>query len=139
MTRKLRELNADALGMGVSFLCAAHCMLIPALMAASAYGGMVWLENHTLELVFIIASVAIASWSLIQSYLNRHRKITPLLVVLAGFLLIIIGQQFNSGAQEHLITGIGGLVIAVAHFLNWKLLSRQEGYTEVISPVKKAA
>ena len=139
MTRRIREINPDVWGMGVSFLCAAHCMLIPVLMAASTYGGMVWLESHTLEWIFIAASLVIASWSLVQSYLSRHRKAMPLLVVSAGFLLIIIGQQFNSGAQEHLITGIGGLVIALAHFLNWKLLSRKENYAKMMSRVKKAA
>ncbi len=138
MRLKSSKFNIDALGMGVSFLCALHCISIPILLTFSTIGGLVWLESHFVEWIFIAASLVIAGWSLLHSYRNEHRNPLPLIIVITGFVLIAIAQQLPSNS-EHFLTGIGGLIVASAHYINWKLLSRSRQTARLIAGVKKAA
>ena len=124
--------NLDFFGFSTSLLCAIHCVLIPIAFAFGLFKGAHWLANPFVEWGFIFSAILIASLSLIQSYLNKHKKGEPLLIASIGFLMLIISHEFVV-IWWHYIAALGGLFIAVAHYLNWKLLYTSKKSQEIPS------
>ncbi len=112
--------HLDFVGFSASMLCAIHCAALPIGMTAGAVGGMAWLENPLFEGAFIIASIGIAGWSLSRSYWLHHHQWTALKIVAVGFLLLLAGR-FIENAWEIVLTVAGGITIATAHWVNWRL------------------
>jgi hypothetical protein len=121
MENKFFGLNWDFFGFIASIACALHCATVPILLTIGALGGLAWLEHPLVEGFFIVLSLLLASWSLIGSYINQHRNPSALVTVVLGFLLIIT-SRFIEGSAEAVLMVIGGLTIALAHYINWKLL-----------------
>ena len=127
MRRRFFSLHADFLGFSASVLCALHCAAIPLLLTAGAFSGVAWLENEWVEFLFIGSAILFASWSLIKAFF-QHQQIVPLLLVVVGFSLIL-WNHFGHGVEEvHRHGGmadalraiIGGILIATAHYVNWR-------------------
>ncbi|MEM1214427.1 MAG: MerC domain-containing protein [Bacteroidota bacterium] len=112
----------DILGFSASFLCAVHCVLMPLLLTLGLASGLEWLEEPLIEWSFILTTVILASWSLVGTW-SRHHDKRPLLIAGVGFA-IIIGVHLLPGHVNHYIAGLGGLLIAYAHYRNWRLLHR---------------
>ncbi len=122
MNNRFFGLNLDFLGFSASLICAIHCALLPLILSLGALSGLSWLGSHAFDIVFIIISVIIASWSLFSSYLNHHRKTNALWVVLLGFMVIIASRMVGHEAS-HILMGAGGFIIALAHYVNWRMLT----------------
>ena len=111
--------NIDLAGFIVSFLCAIHCAAMPILISWGLLSSTA-LESHAIfEWVIIGLSIIIASWSLFRSYIRDHRNLIPILIVTFGFALILIDHL--SHAHGWMLV-VGGLSIASAHLVNWKML-----------------
>lgn len=123
MKSKFISINADFAGFMASMLCAIHCAALPFVLTLGTLSNLAWLEHGLIEVVFITLSIVIASWSLLRSYFLHHRSMQAILLVAAGFA-VIIGSRFVNGDGEHWLTMAGGLIIAAAHTLNWRLLSQ---------------
>ncbi len=121
MEKKFFGFNWDFFGFMASLACALHCATVPLLLTIGTLGGLAWLEHPVVEGAFIALSLLLASWSLIGSYFNQHRNLSALVTVVLGFVLII-ASRFAEGNAEVLLTVLGGLTIALAHYINWKLL-----------------
>ncbi len=108
----------DVLGMSASLICAVHCAAIPLFFSfGSAY--MADLLHHPVfEVGFLLIAIVVAVWSLGKSYLNHHQDRRPLIVGVIGVVLVTFGVVLHSW----FITLPGGLVLALAHFWNLKLL-----------------
>ncbi len=120
MKNNFVRLHLDFVGFSASMLCAVHCAALPIWMTIGTLGGMVWLENPFFEGIFIAASVGIAAWSLSRSYWLHHHQWTALKIVAAGFLLLLAGRLVEN-AWEVALTVAGGITIAAAHWVNWRL------------------
>ena len=114
------SLNLDFVGFTASMLCAVHCAAVPLLLTFGALSGLAWLETPWIEMSFIGVSLVVASWSLLRSYLIHHQKFTAISVVLLGFLLIVT-SRFAAEGWEPALTVLGGVAIAVAHIINWRM------------------
>ena len=117
------NINLDFLGGAASLLCALHCMLLPAALAAGMLGGLAWLGGHWGERAFIGLSFALALGSLVPAYLRKHRSAGPLLSAAGGFLLLLFSQAGEG--HRHELAALGGLAVAGAHLLNWRRLRRE--------------
>ena len=108
----------DILGMSASLVCAVHCAAIPLVFSlGSAY--MADLLHHPVfEVGFLLVALVLAVWSLGKSYLHHHGNRTPLLIGAAGMAMVVLGVM----AHAWFITLPGGLILAIAHFWNLKLL-----------------
>jgi hypothetical protein len=114
------KLNLDFLGMSASLLCAVHCSVLPLLLTVGLLGGFSWLEHPAVEITFIFSSLMLAWLSLLPGWRRGHGRIEPVLTMLVGFGLIVLAHVFHE-QYEGLLMTLGGLAIAVAHFLNWRL------------------
>lgn len=110
----------DLLGFSASFLCAIHCVLLPLVLSLGLAGGIPWLESHSLEMMLIVSTLIMASWSLLGSWPKHHNR-KPLMLAAIGFV-IIFGVHLLEGDIAHYVSAIGGVFIAYAHYLNWRLL-----------------
>lgn len=110
----------DILGVSASFLCAIHCVLLPLFLSLGLAGAFPWLQSHSLELALIFSTLVLASWSLLGSW-HKHRQIKPIIIATVGFL-IIFGVHSLEGDIAHYFSALGGILIAYAHYVNWRLL-----------------
>jgi len=113
----------DFIGIAASLLCAVHCLALPFLLTVGVLSGLLWLGSALVEWTFISLSIMIAGFSLLWSFLRQHRRTEPLWLAGIGCMLLIMSRLVE-GADEHLLTGLGGILIAVAHFVNWRLTQK---------------
>ncbi|MEL7122079.1 MAG: MerC domain-containing protein [Bacteroidota bacterium] len=121
MKDRFFSLNKDFVGFIASMACAIHCSLLPLALTFGALSGLAWMERPWVEAVFIILSIIIATWSLADGYFNKHKNFKAIAIVIVGFSLIIM-SRFVEGNWEAILTTLGGIGIAVAHYVNWTLL-----------------
>ncbi|WP_256003421.1 MerC domain-containing protein [Pedobacter deserti] len=119
MKSLLKSERLDQLGITASVGCAIHCAALPLMVTSLPLIGMEFLASPWVETSMIVLSVIIAVTSLSTTY-KRHRNTTPLLALLCGFALIASGH-FLWHEAEALLIPLGGITIAAAHYINWKL------------------
>jgi len=108
----------DIYGMAASIICAVHCAAIPVLFTfGSAYMADI-LHHPVFEIGFLLIAIVIAVWSLGKSYLYHHHDKRPLIAGVFGVALVTLGVVLHAWQ----ITLPGGLILAAAHFWNFKLL-----------------
>ncbi|WP_049622895.1 MerC domain-containing protein [Frateuria defendens] len=114
---------ADRIGAGASFLCAIHCAALPFVLAALPVLGLEFLADHRFEHGFVLFASALALASLLSAY-RHHRRALPLMLALPGLLLLLLGvtvaERYPIALHSTLVT-TGGLLVAVAHFVNLRL------------------
>ncbi|MEH0152987.1 MerC domain-containing protein [Limibacter armeniacum] len=112
--------NMDFIGFSVSLLCAVHCIALPIFLSIVPLTGLQFLDHIWIEYSIILASFIIASYALIHGYYKHHQKPLAMTVVVVGFILIVTGHFLQDEWKEIMLTSSGGVVIAIAHLLNWK-------------------
>ncbi len=124
ISMKLRsyKINLDRLGITASTLCAIHCAALPFLITVLPMWGMDFLANEAIEIAMIVISLIIGVWSLSSAYRKQHRRILPILVLIAGFASIATGHFSGIEQLEPILIPSGGFIIAVAHFINLQML-----------------
>jgi hypothetical protein len=110
----------DNIGMTASTLCAIHCAIVPLLITTLPLIGLGFLANPRVEWSMIILALMLGVSSIGSSYFRTHHRPLPLLLLCGGFLVIIAGHTLITGWAEAVIVPCGGLIIATAHFVNYK-------------------
>jgi len=101
-----------------------HCLLasffvalLPAISLLSLAGDELF---HQLLLVIIIPVSSIA----LLSGLAKHRNWSIIVSGGVGLLTLLaaalLGHDFLSQSGEKLLTGLGGVILAIAHFFNYR-------------------
>ncbi len=117
-TRK--ALKLDNIGMTASTLCAIHCAAVPVFFTSLPVFGLEFLANPWVEWGMILFALLIGVSAIGGSYLRMHRRPLPVLLLALGFAVIILGHLFTNGWVEAVIVPAGGIIIAIAHFVNYK-------------------
>ncbi len=110
----------DKIGITASTLCAIHCAVVPIIFTSLPLIGLGFLALPWVEWGMIIFALMVGVYSIGASYLRTHHKPLPLILLLIGFAIILLGHAFLSTAVEGFVVPIGGMVIALAHFVNYK-------------------
>ena len=113
--------NLDRMGVTASALCAVHCALVPIFITALPLLGLEFLANDWVEITMIAVSAILGTLSLSLSYRKQHRKLLPFIVLITGFILISIGHFSGFQSLEPILIPAGGIIVAAAHVVNWKL------------------
>ena len=117
---KKHSSRLDSVGMTASILCAIHCAIVPILITSLPLFGLGFLANPLLEWGMIILALFIGFYAIGLSYFRTHHKPLPMILLATGFLVIIAGHLFVTGWHEAIIVPLGGLLIAAAHFFNFR-------------------
>ena len=110
----------DNIGMTASTLCAIHCAVVPVFFTSLPLLGLGFLANPLIEWGMILLALIIGIASIGGSYTRSHHRVLPMLLLVAGFVIIIVGHVFTKGWLEAIIVPIGGFTVAFAHFVNYK-------------------
>jgi hypothetical protein len=116
--------SLDGAAAALSSLCLLHCLLLPvglglapiiSGLSGTALHGPFWLHW---ALLAVAAPVSVyALWR--GARLHGDRR--PWVMALLGFALMSAGAlSHNLGVQEQVLTVLGGLFVALAHWQNWK-------------------
>jgi len=122
MKQRSYKINLDRLGMTASALCAIHCAALPFVITVLPMWGMAFLASETVEITMIVLSLILGVWSLSSAYRKQHQRITPILVLVLGFICIALGHFLGLGELEPVLIPLGGFTIAAAHYLNLRLV-----------------
>ncbi|PJJ83274.1 MerC mercury resistance protein [Mucilaginibacter auburnensis] len=82
--------------------------------------GLGFLTHPLFEWGMILLALLLGVSSIFLSYFRTHKRPAPLLLLLGGFVVIIAGHTLLHGWIEAIVVPVGGLTIALAHFLNYK-------------------
>jgi hypothetical protein len=110
----------DRIGITASTLCAIHCAVVPLVFTSLPLIGMSFLALPLVEWGMILFALMIGLYSIGLSYLRIHRRPLPVILLVTGFAIIMLGHVFLSGRIEGIIVPAGGLLIATAHFINYR-------------------
>jgi hypothetical protein len=110
----------DNIGMTASTLCAIHCAVVPMLITTLPLIGLGFLANPWVEWSMIILALMLGVSSIGMSYFRTHHRKLPLIMLVTGFMVIIVGHILITGWVEAIVVPCGGLIIATAHFVNYK-------------------
>lgn len=106
----------DRVGVLLSGLCAAHCVLGIVIVAGLGLGGGVLLDPivHRVGLLLatLIAGVAIAIGAI------QHRRAAPFVVAMTGLSFMGGALAVEHGPKEAVLTIIGVALVALGHLLN---------------------
>lgn len=117
-----KENPLDFVGISASLICGIHCAALPFIMVLTPLAGLRFLAEPWIEYSVIAGSFIIAMFSLIHGYRRHHHRPLPLRIAGLGFLLIGIGHLFHGKGLEHALVAIGALLVALAHYINWRYI-----------------
>lgn len=108
----------DRVGIGLSGLCALHCMASIALVSGLGIGGEFLLspEIHRWGLLVatLIAGVAIG-WGAL-----RHRMAMPFVIAMTGLTFMGAALAVPHGYKEAILTILGVALVSLGHILNMR-------------------
>jgi hypothetical protein len=107
----------DLMGTCVSLMCALHCLTVPLLVTVLPLAGAGVFLGGSLEVLFIAASVALATGSLCWGF-RRHRRWQMFIVLGAALTMIAVGRFLASESFELVFVVMGAAVLAGGHLLN---------------------
>ena len=120
MKSSIKVERLDLWGMTASIGCAIHCAALPLVATALPLLGLDFLANAWVEVIMIVLSVVLGTWSLLGTF-REHKSIVPILLLITGFVFILSGHFLREDLESILIP-LGGFTLAFAHFINWKLV-----------------
>ena len=107
----------DLVGACVSLLCAVHCLTVPFLVTVLPLAGVGVLLGGSLEILFIVASVVLATGCLCWGF-RRHRRWRVFIVLSAALTMIAVGRFLASEPYELVFVFMGAMVLTAGHLLN---------------------
>ena len=124
MPPRQRHHLLDRFGAASSLTCAAHCALLPLLVAAlPSLGLAVWLSD-SLELGFVVFATLLGASSLLWGY-RRHRAVRALGLLLPGLAVLWFGVLYaplhESTVPHAVAMTFGGTLVALGHLANLRL------------------
>lgn len=119
-TERTLHRRLDTVGIYLSTACALHCLLLPALLTVLPFLGLSILADHGFEMAIIALSSCLAMLSLCWGTRIHGNFKLFLLVVTAISFFAIGGFHIGTWIDASLVT-LGGLCLALAHFLNRRL------------------
>jgi len=120
MNQRFFGLHLDFFGFIASFLCAIHCAALPIVLTVGVFGGLTWISDPAFELVFLLASIAIAALTLLNSVRKQQLTKSALILFVSGFVLLLISRMLpHTHGIELVFAVLGGFTIAGAHVHHW--------------------
>lgn len=116
--------KADRVGAIASLVCAAHCALLPVVIALLPALGIATAFSEHFEEWFAVFATLLGLFALVTGY-RRHRALHALLLLVPGLLIIWVGVLYaplhHSVWPHALVMTAGGSLIALAHLANLRL------------------
>jgi hypothetical protein len=121
----IRQLS-DFTGMGISIMCAVHCLLLPTLLIFLPSLASLGLDNELYHywMIFLVIPISIYALSL---GCRKHKKYTLLIWGFFGLSFLIfavLGENMIGEFGEKSFTLIGATLLALGHYFNFRLCQK---------------
>jgi len=121
--------SLDKSAIALSTLCLAHCLLLPLITVLLPTMVATALNQELFHILMVICVLPISIYALTMGC-KKHSKLSIGLYGALGLTLLvsalIFGESYLGEVGEKALTTLGGLVIAFAHFQNYKLCQKSE-------------
>ncbi len=119
----------DKSAIGLSLLCAIHCLVFPLIIVLMPSLIALPLNNEMFHVWMVVAVLPTSAYALTIGC-RQHKRYRLLILGLLGLaclvLAVVLGEIFLSGACEKMLTSIGVGIIAYGHYRNYRLCQHQE-------------
>lgn len=113
----------DKLGAACSGLCVCHCLVTPILIAAGGFGALgALMQSEVVHQALLVPVILLAMLSFPAS-IRRTRYWWPGILAAVGIGFLVAAQALGH-EREAILTVIGGVGVAVAHWLNHRKILR---------------
>lgn len=119
--RRLRNKSVEflsKLGFSLSVLCAIHCLAMPFIFAFAPFLGS--FISHSTEIYLVLVSAGLAVVVFWKSY-QEHHNLLPIALFLLSVMASLSGLFLFHETLEIPLMATGGIVMAFAYYLNWKI------------------
>ena len=114
------QVALDTSGSVLSLLCAAHCLLLPALIALLPSLSLKWLMQGWVHILLLGLVFPVATFALVRGYQN-HKQQWILYTGGAGLLLLLVAVLWGHALHaEAALTLVGSLLLVASHFGNFR-------------------
>lgn len=116
-----RSARLDRMAIGLSALCALHCVATAALLVLVSAAGDA-LAAPIIHEVGLVLAIAFGIAGIGRGY-ARHRLWQPAVIGSAGIIIMAWAMTLGHGSGELAATLVGVAILAFAHYLNHRTLS----------------
>ena len=118
------QMVTDKFAIGLSLICAIHCLALPLLLIILPSMIVLQLDNEIFHTLIIITVLPVSIFALTLGY-KKHKRNWLLIVGFAGLLLLVIavilGEETTGEFGEKLLTVLGASLVAAGHLWNFRL------------------
>lgn len=120
--KTIQELT-DKFSIGLSMLCAIHCLLLPFLLVALPSLASLQLANEEFHIWILVAVIPTSVFALTLGC-KKHQRYRLLLWGIAGLILmvlaILLGHDIIGELGEKVLTLLGAIFVVIAHWQNFR-------------------
>ena len=126
----MRSIQAltDRTSIGLSLVCAIHCLFVPVLLVALPSLASLPLESETFHVWMVVAVLPISIFALTLGC-KKHKRYKIIFLGALGLISLISALLLESligEIGEKLLTLLGAGLIAWGHFTNFKLCQQHD-------------
>ena len=129
---KTTQVLTDKLAIGLSVMCAIHCLAVPILFLLLPSAAVLPLDNEAFHF-WLVAAVIPSSIYALTLGCRQHKRYRLLTMGTIGLSLLIfalaLGEDRIGEIGEKTLTVIGACFIAAGHWLNFRLCRAKDANT----------
>ena len=114
---------ADRAAIGLSMLCALHCLALPVMVALLPSLVALGLEDESFHIWLAVVVIPLSAFALTLGC-AKHRRMGVLYTGLVGLVVLcvtpLLGHDYLGEYGERVLTLTGSLLIAVSHVRNFR-------------------
>ncbi|MEM9103664.1 MAG: MerC domain-containing protein [Pseudomonadota bacterium] len=121
---RLSQTATDKMAIGISVLCAFHCLVLPVTIIFLPSVMAAQLENEAFHLWMVLAVIPISLYALTLGC-QQHKRYSIALLGVIGLLLLVaaifVAEPFLGELGEKTFTLLGSCLIVAGHWYNYRL------------------
>jgi len=122
-------MHTDKAAIGLSFLCALHCLALPLAFALFPGVAVSHLSSEAFHLWMVFAVVPLSAYALTLGC-DQHKKTYLLGLGFVGLacliLAVVLGESFLGEIGEKSLTLIGAAIVSYGHYKNYRLCRQRD-------------
>ncbi len=115
--------NSDKIAMTLSIICVVHCFFVPSFLILGAGYLSFAIDNEFVHKLIVLLAIPISIFALSIGYKN-HKTTSFIPIAIFGLVLLILavvlGASVLGEAGEQMLTLLGSISLAYAHYKNYK-------------------
>ena len=118
------QLTGDKLAIALSTICVIHCLFVPSFLILTSGFLITSLDNEGVHILILLIAFPISISSLLVGFRN-HKVLSVFSLGISGLLIltlaVLLGVTIFGELGEKILTLIGSILVAYAHFRNQKV------------------